>query len=218
MSIRLPNNSQRLALVGRTGSGKTQAAVWHLSKRNLQSFPWIILNWKQDELINSIPCSSILDVDDSLRSVHHGVFVVTPTPNQTEDVDALLWRIWAKEGIGIMVDEGYMIGSSDAFNACLTQGRAKRIPMIVCSQRPVWMSRFVWSESDFIQAFDLTVDDDKDTIQKYAPIDLYKDIPEFWSWYYDVGKKQRNLLKPVPKSDEILSAIDAKLRKVYKRI
>jgi hypothetical protein len=216
--IQLPNNSQRLALVGRTGSGKTQAAVWHLSKRNLQSFPWIILNWKEDDLINSIPYASHIEVNNNLRSVRNGVFIVTPTPNQTEEVDALLWRIWNKEDIGVMVDEGYMIGSSDAFNACLTQGRAKRIPMIVCSQRPVWMSRFVWSESDFIQAFDLTVDDDKDTIQKYAPIDLYRNIPAFWSWYYDVGKKKRNLLKPVPESEEILSAIENKLRKVYRKI
>lgn len=216
--IRLPNNSQRLALVGRTGSGKTQALVWHLSKKNINTFPWIIFNWKEDDLINSIPFSTHIELSDDLKKIKSGIFIVTPTPGQAEEVDDLLLRIWQKEGIGIAVDEGYMIGSSDAFNACLTQGRSKHIPMIVCSQRPVWMSKFVWSESDFIQAFDLTVDDDKDTIRKYAPIDLYQDIPDYWSWYYDIGRKQKYLLKPVPTSEKILSVLESKLKKKVRKI
>lgn len=218
--MRLPNNSQRLALVGRTGTGKTQAGVWHLSKRNLETFPWIVFNWKQDELINSIPYATHIDLSDSLRSVRHGVFIVTPLPDEVENVDSFLWKIWNREGVGIFVDEGYMIGNtSPAFNACLTQGRSKRIPMIVCSQRPVWMSRFVWSESDFYQVFDLNVEDDKATIGKYAPIDLFsKVLPDYYSYYYDVAKRKLDLLKPVPKAEDILQHIEDKLKRTKRRI
>lgn len=218
--IQLPTNTQRLACVGTTGSGKTQAAVWHLSKRNISEFPWIIFNWKEDELLDSIPHAHYIGLEDTLRSVNSGLFVVTPSPAQDDDVEKILWRIWEKRNIGILIDEGYMISTgSDALTACLTQGRSRYIPMIVCSQRPVWLSRFVWSESEFFQVFDLSIEDDKDTIEGYAPsLNLHSQLPEHWSWYYDKKRKEVSLLKPVPKAEKILSVIEQKLQVRRKKI
>jgi hypothetical protein len=60
--------------------------------------------------------------------------------------------VWAQENTGIYIDEGYMLGvRNPALNACLTQGRSKRIEMMILSQRPVWMSKFVFSESNYLR-------------------------------------------------------------------
>ena len=43
-----------------------------------------------------------------------------------------MWEIWKRGGIGVYVDEGYMVGNNNpAFRAILTQGRSKEIPAIV---------------------------------------------------------------------------------------
>lgn len=212
---RLPNDSQRLAIVGRTGSGKTQAAVYHLSRRNFDVMPWIIFDFKRDELINSIDRAQYLNV--GVIPERPGIYIVQPRKGQEDEVEAYLWEIWERGNIGVYVDEGFMI-DNDAFDTLLTQGRSLRVPMIVLAQRPVWITRFLWSEADFHQVFDLTIEDDVKTIQRNTGIDLKaKPLPEFHSWYFDVAQKHTVLLKPVPGSKESLRLIDEKLAPITRR-
>lgn len=215
---KLPNDSQRLAIIGRTGTGKTQAAVWHLSRRNFNRMPWIVFDFKGDELINSINRAVHLSLSDPLPT-KPGIYIVHPRPDQDEELEKYLWKIWERENIGVYVDEGYMMNRSGAFNTLLTQGRSKRIPMIVLSQRPVWLSVFVWSESDFFQIFHLSIASDAAKVREYTPIDLRSQkLEEFQSFYYDVKRDTVFKFQPVPSSEEILAAIDAKLKVTRKRI
>ena len=160
--IRLPDDSHRITIVGRTGSGKTVAGLWHLSKRDFLSMPWVIIDYKTDKNINSIKGAKNLSLKDTPKKP--GIYIVHPLPGQDEEITEFLWKIWARENIGLYVDEGYMIGSNPAFEALLTQGRSKNIPMIVLSQRPAWISRFVFSESDFFQEFHLNDKRDRKTM------------------------------------------------------
>ena len=57
--IRLPDDSKRLYIIGRTGSGKTVAGVWHLSHRSWRKMPWVIVDYKGDELIARLPATEI---------------------------------------------------------------------------------------------------------------------------------------------------------------
>lgn len=207
--IRLPNSKQRIAIVGRTGSGKTQAAVWHLSRQNIERMPWVVLNWKGDPLIDAIPRAHHMDGLEVPRKP--GVYVAHPLPNQDAKMDAYLWKLWARERVGVYVDEGYMIGDSPAFNALLTQGRSKRIPLIVLSQRPVWMSRFVFSEADFYQVFHLNDIRDRKTISSFVPADLSERLPDYHSHFYDVGRNALHRFAPVPTESEIMETFNAKL-------
>ena len=209
---RLPDDSHRIVILGKTGTGKTQLGVWHLSQRAYLTRPWLVLDFKHDELINSIDGAVHIDVGEVPKKP--GIYVTHPYGSEkgSPEVDALLWKIHQRGNCGIFVDEGFMIGPrSDAFNAILTQGRSKRIPCITLSQRPVWMSRFVFSEADFIQYMFLNDKRDRETVQNFTPFDVEKRLPPYHSFYYDVGRDSTVVWRPVPSGDDILASFDERL-------
>lgn len=212
--VRLPNSTHRVAVVGRTGSGKTFAAVWHLSRADFDVRPWVIIDYKNDVLINQIQKAIYIDYEE--LPTEPGIYILKVLPGEEEELSDWFRRVWAHEGIGIYVDEGYMINRHDKwFNACLTQGRSKQIPMIILSQRPVWLSRFVFSEADFFQVFDLTHSHDMAKIREYIKDDerkqLEKPLKDYNSFYYDVGKKRLETFGPVPDEKTLLASIDARI-------
>lgn len=213
----LPNSSQRLAIVGATGSGKTQDALWHLSMQDIDKRPWIVYNFKTDKSIDSIPRAHNIGLDEI--PLDPGVFIVHPHPSEKEAVEQHMWSVWEKQGIGVYVDEGYMIGDRNpAFRAILTQGRSRENPAIVLSQRPVWMDRFVFSEADFFQIFRLNHKKDVKNVQEFIPHDISTRLPEYHSYYYDVAANDIRVMKPVPSIEEIHRTFDRRLRRVRKTI
>lgn len=204
MSLRLPDDTHRVSVIGRTGSGKTQGAVWQLSKRRFDLRPWIILDWKRDKLIGTLGAQKT-DIGGKPPK-KPGLYIAQPQPHEAEDgtLETYLWKIWAQENTGIYVDEGYMIGNNNnAFRSLLTQGRSKHIPMIILSQRPVGMDRYVFSESDYFQIFEITDTRDKKTVNSFVPVDLDARLPKYHSIWYDVGQNEATLLAPVPDGDTL---------------
>lgn len=201
----LPNDKQKSVIVGKTGSGKTVAGIWQLSKRSWDRMPWVILDTKRDELINAIPGTEEISIYDSIPT-KPGLYIAHPLPDELEAMENFQWKLWEKEHVGIFIDEGYMIGKSKAFNALLTQGRSKIIPMIILSQRPVWISRFVMSETDFVQAFWLNDERDRDTVGGFLPADMHRRLPPYHSVWYDVGADKVTILGPTPNSKAILES------------
>jgi hypothetical protein len=219
--IKLPGKHNRIVLVGRTGTGKTVAGLWHLSQQNLDR-PWVILNFKNDEHIDSIENTAEIDFDWKPTKKDKGLYILRPLPSDMKgtiqrpsNIDVFLWKIWAAEKCGIFVDECFMVGNSDAFNSCLTQGRSKQVPMIMCTQRPVWISRFCFSEASYVQVFDLNDARDIDTIESFVPIVWEQEPPlePFQSWYYEIDRNYLVRLKPVPDMDHIRGTFKSKLRK-----
>jgi len=222
--IRLPDSSQRQLILGKTGSGKTRAACWNLAMRDLNAAPWIVLNHKGEKLIDSVPGAQHVDLD--FTPEEPGLYIYHPVPqNDDAMVTDLLWRIHRQENCGIYIDEGYMVDRKDpALQAILTQGRSKHIPMIILSQRPLWLTRFAISESDFYQVFQLTDRDDRDRIKSFIPTNLEywmmtevnspPKLPQFHSLWYDVSRNQLVVMEPVPDDAAILSMFERQL--VYK--
>ncbi|MGC9293469.1 MAG: hypothetical protein ACP5EP_12250 [Acidobacteriaceae bacterium] len=208
-TVRLPGDCQRIAVVGRTGSGKTQAALWHLSNASIDTKPWVAINHKFDEHIDAI--ARAVDINFSTLPSVPGIYRLHPLPSESEELDEFLWKVWAAGNIGIYIDEGYMVRKTDAFNACLTQGRSKHIPMIVLTQRPVRVSPFVFSECDFLQVFQLNKKRDKQTIEENSRIDMENELPQYHSYYFDVAQNKVAHFGPVPEIQYILNRIDKKL-------
>lgn len=178
MTVRKPDNSKRTMVVGRTGSGKSHASIDLLSDQDWDLIPWIIIDFKGEDLIND------LLVESGWRRVKVGKkYRLVPTPNATirplsfkdkipnkpglyymranplvddEQMEAWLLRIHDHGKVGLFIDEGYAMpkfGSTPGFTLILTQGRSLNIPVICLYQRPVWMSRFAIAQADFIRVF-----------------------------------------------------------------
>lgn len=211
--VRWPGDQDRLCIVGMTGSGKTHAALWHLSRRNYDEKPWIVYDFKVDEFINSIPGTFELAVN-APPPEHPGLYIVHPIPEDDDDaVMDQMTAIWKAEDIGVYVDEGYMISSKNkGFRKLLTQGRSKHIPMIVLSQRPVWMDKFVFTESEFKQVFRLQNSDDIGKMEQYIPYDLSRTLPQRHSYYYDTIDNVLKVMKPVPDQAAIRATFERRLR------
>lgn len=221
MKLSLPRYDKRTAIIGSTGSGKTFFAVWLLSTRDFNNRVWYIFDFKGDELIEDIQKLGAQEI-----SVHAepptkpGIYIVRPIPEMDDKaVVELLWKIWARGSIGVYVDEGYMLGQRNpALNACLTQGRSKHIEMMILSQRPVWMSKFVFSEANYFAVMNLTLADDRKFVSGYvgdSKIDL---LPKYHSLWYSADEQAGIVLKPVPSRDELLGRFEKRLAKRRKVI
>lgn len=205
--MRIADASKRTTILGRTGSGKTVAGIWHLSLRNWREMPWVILDYKGDSLIGKLPAKVITDWKVPTEP---GLYILKPLAKVEDDiVEAFLWRMKEQGNVGLYVDEGYMLpydGKSDALNAILTQGRSLRVPTIILSQRPVWLSRFVITEADFFQVFWLNDQRDRVTLESVIPAGVRERLPEYCSFYFDVGADELLKLRPVPREEEILAS------------
>jgi hypothetical protein len=210
--MRLPDDSEQLAIVGMNGSGKTVAGVWHLAQRSWDRMPWFVLNFKSDELINEIAdeFGKNIDLTDKLPK-KPGLYVIDVLPESEEEMEKFFQALWSRGKNGLYTDEGYMIKNrSKWFRAILTQGRAKKVPTITLSQRPVYMDRFVFSEASFHQVFFLADDRDIDTVSAFAPMKKMTgysptDLPKYYSFYYDVKGRKMEVLRPVPDRGTILA-------------
>jgi len=217
--LNLPGPGQRILILGRTGSGKTVAALWHLSKQDFDVRPFTIVDYKGDANINAIEnIEYILPSDEP--PTEPGLYVMRMDPSDTPELEQYLWNVWRDGNHGLYIDEGYMVSSSRkpsaAFRAILTQGRSKNISVILNSQRPNWIDRFNVSESDYFQVFHLNDSDDRKTIQRFLPSEhsLEERLDSYHSVYYDVSEDRAQILGPVPDVPQILETINSRLRVV----
>lgn len=224
MAGRLPQSDDRIAILGKTGSGKTVAGLWHLSKQDIDNRPWVVIDFKGDKNIQNIDRAQDIEYSADLNKLKPGIYILRSMPDDKVELNDWFLRVWERENMGVMVDEGFMLESrgdlAKGFNMCLIQGRSKHITMIILSQRPVWMSRYVLSEASFIQMFSLNDSDDTKGVKRFVSdrddLSVLNKPQRYHSYYYDVAEDDLIVLSPVPPADDILDAIDEKLP-TYKR-
>lgn len=222
--LKMPDDGHRHAIFGMTGMGKTVFGLWHLSRRSYDVKPWIIIDFKRDDVIAQIPRLEEISIHDRIPS-RPGLYVVRPEPADADDghVTEFFYRVWRKENTGLFIDEGYMIKQNDrGLRAVLTQGRSKRIPVIALSQRPAWVSPFILSESEFKSIFFLQTPADIDRVREWLPhanehgkrVNPSTLAPHNSYWYCLTTREIRTF-GPCPDEGEVLDIFDARRVRRY---
>lgn len=213
----LPNDTQRHLIIGRTGSGKTQLAAHMLSLRNWRRMPWIILNFKDDELLNELPIDGELEALrlPSPKRTRPGLYMARPDVDDWEGTEALMAEMWARTHMGLYIDEALPLSQPrhPALRRILTQGRSRRVPVIAASQRPVDLDRYLFSESEFFSVMDLTDARETERIREMTGVSLDMErLPQYHSYYLDRLAKKVSIITPVPEYDEILDTFETRQR------
>lgn len=199
---------QRAIVAGQTGSGKSMLARWLLLR---SAGHWVILNPKWTAAFNDMPDSQIIkgiDFKKITKSISENRFtIVNPLADENNytDMDDLIYFLHTNfSNVGLCVDELYMIHSTSGrpgqgLIGWLTRGRELKQPFLGLTQRPAWISRFLFSEADFIGNMALNLPEDRKKIYETVGHPAVKDklAPYYWYWYAVAPDKLRRFA-PIP--------------------
>lgn len=213
--FRLPGITHRTGIFGRTGSGKTRLAAWLLSESPFDQQPYIVIDYKLEQLFSQTDRIKEIGLTDKLPK-SPGVYIIHPPNDDDDAMEEWLWRLHEHENTGLYIDEGYGINRySRAARALLTQGRSKHLPVIWISQRPSQIPPFVVSEADFLAVFKLQLPQDVAKVSEIMGRNATfasQTLPEYHSKWYDVAKDASYTLQPVPDDNTILNRLDERLK------
>jgi hypothetical protein len=214
----LPGAEDRTVVIGPTGSGKTVAGAWLLSRQRFDKRPWVALDFKNEILWDQVGSPTMRHLKLGHMPDKRGLYRMPVDPGDEEALEQWFWKVWRAENIGLFIDELSLVPQCASFRAILRQGRSKRIPLIGCTQRPVKVDREVFSESGFKMIFPLSDGRDSKTVKEFcrdAPIDKpirnqNGVIIKHASYWYDEKRDALLTLQPTPKPE----IIAAELRRV----
>lgn len=183
----------RALCAGRTGSGKSTWACWMLVR---SPGNWIILNPKHTAAYKGLPDSVVietLDLDKLEKAMRNFRFVIVNPPTRDARPDTLdEWILAVHESwknVGLCCDELYTLHKGGVAGpgliGWLTRGRELKQSFLGLTQRPAWLSQFLFSESDYICGMSLVLGKDRKRMMEMT------DRKEFlarlpareWLWY-----------------------------------
>lgn len=163
----------RAFICGQSGAGKTTFAM---ALCEGMPSPLIVLDTKYDPGISAWAKRLGIPIEKKRmpdwKQIKHDV-VVRPPPDwitHPEDIDWWLGQAFTCKYIpSIFIDEGYQAGASssrmgDGVTGLWTRGRAFGMRLLLGTQRPAWISRFVLTESDVNFIGFLAHPDDRKTL------------------------------------------------------
>lgn len=211
MPFILPGAADRTVIIGQNGTGKTILGAWILSKQRFDKRPWVALDFKGEELWDMVGDPPMRPLKVGAMPGKTGLYRMHVRPDQDEELEEWLWKVWHKGNIGIFVDEVSLINSKAAFKAILRQGRSLRIPVISCTQRPVDCDREVFTEAQYRACFG--IEDARDYLVikgLFGGRNMQEEcnrLPRHWSVWYDTKQREFMTLKPCPPPDTVAAEI-----------
>lgn len=202
-----PKPGERIVVSGRTGSGKSVLGKWLLERTHQH---WVIFNPKNTKAYASLPDANVLNrfnasrVESSIAKHKYTILNFAGNENNPEFMDQVIqWLHDHYQNIGLVADELYTLHANGrpgpGLVSWLTRGRELRQSFIGLTQRPAWVSRFVFSEADYIVGMDLTLPEDRKRMRDNTGFQgfLNRLPPHHWRWY-DVSADSDTLWGPVP--------------------
>lgn len=201
---------QRALVCGRTGSGKSTLANWLLRRTR---YHWVIINPKWTAAYSELPdvveveytgLGSVARVDAALEK--HRFVNIKPHSDYAdhEEMDALIMYLHNRyTNIGLCVDELYSIHSSaragPGLLGWLTRGRELNQSFLGLTQRPAWISQFLFSESDYICAMTLNMGKDRARLVDMTDMVAFAGVLPLRQWlWYDSHASTLTRYGPVP--------------------
>jgi hypothetical protein len=198
---------QRWIVAGRTGVGKTSLIARLLEWSPAQH--WVILNPKHTRGYAGLPDAVTLlkfDRDRFDRQIKAHRFVILNLSHgeaETEFMDDLVAYLHdTYRGLGLCVDELYTLHNNGVAGpgliAWITRGRELRQSFVGMTQRPKFVSKFVFSEASAIIGMDLQLSDDRKTMREHTGSDKFlRRLTPFQWRYHDVARDVNILFGPV---------------------
>lgn len=186
--------------------------------------PWVIINFKSDDLIDALPATQLHGF--KLPKLEPGLYRIKPRVDDWDGVEHMLNTILERTHIGVFVDELLPMSSPrhPAYRYMLTQGRSLHCPIIGCTQRPVDIDRYAFSESEFLSVLQLQDDREAEKVKDFTgklttangePFDIVREndrLAEFHSIYIDRKKRKAYKIGPAPDADTIIEKFEQRLR------
>lgn len=212
----LPGAEDRTIVIGSTGDGKTIFAGWLLSRQRFDKRPWVALDFKDEVLFDDVGSPPMRKLRLGDMPGKRGLYRMHVRPGQDDQLEDWLWKVWQRGNVGLFCDEVSLLGRSDAVRAVMRQGRSKYIPFIGCTQRPVGCDPEIFSEAQYRVLFGIGDEFRDYPIIRglFGRLDVRAPLPgRFWSYWYDVRRKELFTLPPVPAP----AMVAAEIRKVAPR-
>lgn len=211
------NRGERGLLVGQTGSGKTADALFQI--KNAPTFPVIIFDTKIEDAFFGLPDSDesmdlIESIDDfkkySKLPREKMADYILVRPNVDEVLDHVILDAYCRivyDGFGACTsyfDELYNWHNrgipSNGFVGLLTRGRSRGKTVLQSTQRPGWISRFCFTESQKFYIHRLIDKRDRLTLDSMVPdFSHYPPPAKFGFYFFEVGEMNAPVeYAPVP--------------------
>lgn len=204
----LPERGERALLVGQTGSGKTTLAAWMVQR--LEFYPRVILDSKVEPKFEAMPGSRVVydwkevpklarEKDPPRHIILRPSVQITSDPELMDNL--LMAHYHDMAGLPIYIDEAYQCHASGRAGpgmlALLTRGRSRGITTIVSTQRPSWLSRFCFTESQRFYVLRIIDRQDRKRIAEVTPYDVDTIPPKHFWGYWDAELDEYQWFRPI---------------------
>lgn len=224
MKFVYPREGYHSAILGTTGSGKSTYGAWLLSRAPFHLKPAFIIDFKHEELFAKSLRIRQIGLHEKLPT-QPGLFILRPRPDEAyfgddrHDVEKWLEKLWTQGNAWLYIDEGYLAPDRTWLRNVLAQGRSLGITVVTTSQRPVDVSRSVFTEATYVSVFRLNDKKDLQRVAEFTPPGMLENrLPDFHSYWYSPAHHRADdpqpfeILAPVPGADQIVETIDSRLR------
>lgn len=204
------NPGKRAILAGRTGSGKSTLAQFLMRQSGGH---WIIINPKWTAAFDNLPRANKI-IGIKTKEIQKSVFsegkfdytIINPKKNEISPEILDLLIEWIHDNfthVGVYVDELYSVHTNGRAGpgliGLLTRGRELGQTFLGATQRPAYLSKFIFSEAEYICGMSLNLKDDRVRMYEFTGHPAFEvKLPEYeWLWY-DVNADEVSKWGAVP--------------------
>lgn len=208
-----PEKGERAISIGQTGSGKTTFNRWLLDR--LPDSPTVVYDTKHDpkfnELKNNRVVHTMSQAQEAIDDLSVDYIIIRPPPRMIASPQSLDLMLEYHEanwhGIDAYIDELIHFHSGGrafaGMTGLFTRGRSRGITTIGSTQRPAWVSGFIFSEAQLFYLFYLGRKSDKKRVDDF--IDGYDRMesprPPAFHAFRQGSMKPPELMPAVPVAD-----------------